>query len=96
MKQASKKNIERFCITRQIEGRPNKLAKGIAYTNERRARQTNNSFFYAGFVDQRKYKQTDVCRTLSVRGTTDILHRRNSVKIYKMKQYRAKKKLTTF
>ena len=95
MKNISKQNIEKFCISSQISNRPNKLAKGIAYTNERRARQTNNSFFYAGFVDRRKYKQTDVCRTLSVRGTTDILHRRNCVKIYKMKQYTLKKKLTT-
>ena len=93
MKETSKKNIIRYCISSQIDNRPTKNAKGMCYTNERRARQTNNSFLYAGFVDKSKYKQSDESRTLSVKGTLDKLVSLNKLKIAKIKNFRQKNKL---
>ena len=72
MKQKSKDLIKKWCVSSQISSRPTKAAKGMSFTNERRARKTNNSMFYAGFYNS-KYKTTDECRTLSVCGTLDKL-----------------------
>lgn len=85
MKIISKKNIDKWCISWQIQKRPSKVAKGILYTNERRARKTNNSFLYAGFVDKSKYKITNECRSLGVYGTLDSLTC-NKLKKFKIKQ----------
>ena len=88
MKTKTKLHIDKLCISSQVANRPTKNAKGMCYTNERRARRTNNSFLYAAFVDKRRYTQTNEARTLSVKGTLDRLACVNSVTKFKFKKYR--------
>lgn len=96
MKIATLEHIKTLCVESQLKRRPNKTAKGMAYTNERRARAKGCSFFYAAFVDYSKADISDVCRTLSVKGTADKLAAHNSVTKYKMKKWMQKRKeLTT-
>lgn len=90
MKQESKDLIKKWCISGQIGSRPTKAAKGMSFTNERRARRTGNSMFYAGFYDS-KYKTTDECRTLSVYGTLDRL-RVSTARKLSMRRFRQRKK----
>lgn len=89
MKAQRIENINKWCISTQINNRPNKTAKGLTYTNERRARKTNNSFLYAGFKSP-KYKQTDICRTLAVKGTADKLSTSTATKL-SIRRFKARK-----
>ena len=86
MKKESKQKILYWGVKHQIENRPTKNAKGISFTNERRARQENKSFFYSVILTHRKV--SDDTRTLSVRGTLDKLATTNSVKKWNFKRYK--------
>jgi len=87
MKTKSKKQILYWGVKPQIENRPSRLAKGMAYTNERRARIKNKSTFYHAIITNNKC--SDISRRLAVRGTTDILAFINSVSRYNWKRYKA-------
>lgn len=86
MKKSSKQKIAYWGIIPQIEKRPSKNAKGMAFTNERRARKKGESIFYRAILSNQR--TTDEARTLSVRGTLDILAFRNSVTKYNFKKFR--------
>lgn len=63
----------------------------MTYTNERRARKTNNSFLYGAFSDRIKYKLSRDTSILSVLGTLDSL-RVSIVKKYEIRKWRKRKK----
>ncbi len=86
MKTKSKQQILYWGIKPQIENRPTKNARGMAFTSERRARKNGKSTFYHAIITSNKC--TDVARTLSVRGTLDKLASNNSVSKYNFKRYR--------
>jgi hypothetical protein len=86
MKTESKNKMLYWGVKVQIQSRPTKNARGMAFTNERRARQEGKSFFYHAILTDRK--QTHEARSLSVKGTLDKLASVNSVKIYNVKRYR--------
>ena len=86
MKTESKQKILYWGVKPQIQSRPTKNAKGMAFTNERRARQEGKSFFYHAIITHRK--QTDEARRLSVRGTLDTLSSFNSVSKYNFKRFK--------
>ena len=86
MKTKSKQQILYWGVKAQIESRPSKLAKGIAFTNERRARIKNKSVFYSAILTNNR--QSKESRSLSVKGTLDTLASINSVTIYNFKRYR--------
>ena len=86
MKTSSKQKILYWGVKPQIQSRPTKNAKGMAFTNERRARQEGKSFFYHAITTHRK--QTDESRRLSVKGTLDILASNNSVTKYNFKRFK--------
>ncbi len=87
MKTKSKQQILYWGVKVQIENRPNKTAKGMAYTNERRARIKNKSTFYAIILTNNKC--TKEARSLAVKGTLDSLMSLNSVSRYNWKRYKA-------
>lgn len=94
MKTKSKQNIKDWHISNQIKYRPTKTAKGITYTNERRAKQRGNfSFLYSVILT--KLTVSRECQRLSTRGTLDSLSYTNKIKKHKMKlwqkTYKAKK-----
>ena len=86
MKKESKQKLLYWGINTQVENRPTKNAKGMSFTNERRARQEGRSFFYQDIITNRK--QSSESRSLSVRGTLDKLASQNSVKKWNFSRYR--------
>jgi len=87
MKTKSKQQILYWGVKPQIQNRPNKLSKGMAFTNERRARRNNKSIFYSAIISNNKCSKES--RSLSVRGTLDKLASINSVSKYNIKRYKA-------
>lgn len=87
MKKSSKQKIIYWGVMPQIENRPTKNAKGMAFTNERRARQKGKSIFYRTILSNQRI--TDEARTLSVRGTLDTLAFRNSLTKYNYKRFKS-------
>lgn len=86
MKNTSKEKILYWGVKGQIFSRPSKLAQGMAFTNERRARIKGKSIFYHAIITSNKC--TPEARTLSVKGTLDKLASVNSISIYNYKRYR--------
>lgn len=86
MKTKSKQQILYWGVRPQIENRPSKVAKGMAFTNERRARIKNKSIFYHAIITSNKSSR-DASR-LSVKGTLDTLSSINSVSKYNFRQYK--------
>lgn len=87
MKTKSKQQILYWGVKPQINNRPSKLARGIAFTNERRARINGKSTFYHAIITNNKCK--DEIRSLSCKGTLDKLASINSVSRYNFKRYKA-------
>jgi len=86
MKNVSKQKILYWGVKPQIQNRPNKNARGMAFTNERRARIKNKSTFYHAIITDNKC--TAECRTLAVKGTLDKLASVNSVSVWNFKRYK--------
>lgn len=93
MKLKSKELIKAYCIGSQIRCRSNKQAKGMTFTNERRARRTGNSFLYAA-MKSGTYQITSDCSRLSVYGTLDTLggYLGNKMKKEKLRRWSNKNK----
>lgn len=86
MKTKSKQQILYWGVKPQLDSRPNKLAKGIAFTNERRARIKNKSVFFSFILSNNNCSKES--RSLSVKGTLDKLASINSVNKYNWKRYK--------
>jgi len=86
MKTKSKEKILYWGVKPQIKNRPSKVARGMAFTNERRARIKNKSTFYHAIITDNKC--TADCRTLTVKGTLDKLASTNSVSKWNFKRYK--------
>ena len=86
MKLASKQKAVYWGVTVQINNRPSKLSKGVAFTNERRARKNGKSTFYHVIITSQR--QSNESRTLSVKGTLDKLASINSVSKYNFRRYK--------
>ena len=86
MKTTSKQKILYWGVKPQIQSRPSKIAKGMAFTNERRARINGKSTFYHVIITSNKC--TAESRTLAVKGTLDKLASINSVSKWNFKQYK--------
>jgi hypothetical protein len=88
MKKISKLNILSWGVSVQIKNRPSKVAIGMAYTNERRARVKGKSIFYHHIITNNKCSPES--RRLAVRGSLDTLNIVNSVSLYNYKRFKNK------
>ena len=86
MKKTSKHKVNYWGVSIQLNNRPTKNAKGMSFTNERRARSKGKSIFYQVILSRQR--TTNDARKLTVRGTIDSLAYRNSVTSYNWRRYK--------